>query len=63
MSEIKRFRDNLRDEQSHWITQARDACNGALDCLEQAYDKRNEQLLAMIMKDLGLTYGSMCDSD
>ncbi len=59
----REFRDNLRDEQSQWMTQERNACNGDAGCLAQAYDRRNDQLLSMITKTLGVTYGRMCDAD
>jgi uncharacterized protein len=59
----REFRDNLRDDQARWIPQARNSCGADAGCLEQAYDKRINTLLAMIMKDLGVTYGRMCDAD
>lgn len=59
----REFRDNLRHDQAQWIAQTRDACDRDAKCLEEVYDKRISTLLAMIMKDLGVTYGRMCDAD
>ncbi len=57
----REFRDNQRDLQANWITETRNACQGDIACLQQAYDKRIDELSSTITKTLGLTYGRMCD--
>ncbi|VFU06912.1 lysozyme inhibitor LprI family protein [Methylocella tundrae] len=57
----REFRDNQHDLQANWVTQARNACEGDVACLELAYDRRIDELTSTIAKSLGLTYGRMCD--
>lgn len=57
----REFRDAERTRQANWIAAERNACAGALACLNQAYDKRIAELQSTIAKNLALTYGRMCD--
>jgi uncharacterized protein len=57
----REFRDAQRERQSDWLKKERDACGGDLTCLQQAYDSRIAELTSTIAKNLGLTYGQMCD--
>ncbi|MGO9673057.1 MAG: lysozyme inhibitor LprI family protein [Methylocella sp.] len=57
----REFRDAELQRQADWIAKERDPCGGDLACLQQAYDKRIAELRATIAKNLGLTYGRMCD--
>ncbi|WP_374309696.1 lysozyme inhibitor LprI family protein [Methylocella sp.] len=58
----REFRDAQRDLQATWAAKTRDACGADVSCLEQAYDRRIEELSSTIGKSLGLTYGRMCDA-
>ena len=58
----REFRDSERQRQADWIAKERDPCEDSIACLQQAYDKRIEELLSTIGKNLGLTYGRMCDA-
>lgn len=58
----REFRDSERQRQADWIAKERDPCGDSIACLQQAYDKRIEELLSTIGKNLGLTYGRMCDA-
>jgi uncharacterized protein len=51
----REFRDGERQRQADWLTKERDACEGALACLQQAYDRRIAELMSTIAKNLGLT--------
>ncbi len=57
----REFRDAQRGRQGDWIAKERDPCGGDVACLQQAYDARIAELLSTIAKNLGLTYGRMCD--
>jgi uncharacterized protein len=57
----REFRDSERQRQADWIAKQRDPCAGGLACLQQAYDRRIAELTSTIAKNLGLTYGRMCD--
>lgn len=57
----REFRDAERERQADWIAKQRDPCAGDLACLQQAYDARIAELTSTIFKNLGLTYGRMCD--
>jgi uncharacterized protein len=57
----REFRDAERQRQADWIAKQRDPCAGDLACLQQAYDRRIAELMSTLAKNLGLTYGRMCD--
>jgi uncharacterized protein len=59
----REFRDAERERQADWIAKQRDPCAGDLACLQQAYDARIAELMSTISKNLGLTYGRMCDTN
>ena len=58
----REFRDAERQRQADWIAKERDPCGDSIACLQQAYDRRVAELLSTIGKNLGLTYGRMCDA-
>ena len=58
----REFRDAERQRQADWIAKERDPCGDSIACLQQAYDRRIEELVSTIGKNLGLTYGRMCDA-
>lgn len=60
---FREFRGYIQQEQKDWLTQQRNVCGGDAACLEQAYDQRIGALRETIAKNLGLTYGKMCDGD
>lgn len=60
---FREFRGHIRQEQKDWLTQQRNVCRDDAACLEQAYDRRIGALRDTIAKNLGLTYGRMCDGD
>jgi uncharacterized protein len=57
----REFRDGMHHEQRGWMKNQRDVCKGDAACLEQAYDQRIKALQDTLMKNVGITYGRMCD--
>ena len=57
----REFRDAERERQADWIAKQRDPCADNIACLQQAYDTRVAELMSTIAKNLGVTYGRMCD--
>jgi uncharacterized protein len=57
----REFRDAERERQADWIAKQRDPCADDVACLQQAYDTRIAELMSTIAKNLGVTYGRMCD--
>lgn len=60
---FREFRGYQRRQQAVWLKTVRDACGDRVDCLERAYDDRLLVLKDVMAKNLGLTYGRMCDGD
>lgn len=58
---FREFRGYQRRQQAVWLKTVRDACGDRIDCLERAYDDRLLALKDVMAKNLGLTYGRMCD--
>lgn len=60
---FREFRGDQRRQQAAWLKTKRDACGDRVDCLEREYDERLVTLKDVMQKNLGLTYGRMCDGD
>lgn len=59
----REFRGGIHDAQTAWMKRQRDVCKEDVACLEQAYDRRIKALHDTLMKNVGITYGRMCDGD
>lgn len=60
---FREFRGDQQQRQAAWLKTRRNACGDRVDCLERAYDERLAALKDVMQKNLGLTYGRMCDGD
>ena len=57
----REFRGGIQDAQTTWMKRQRDVCKDDATCLAQAYDQRIKVLHDTLMKNVGITYGRMCD--